>query len=69
MGLVVLAEFGGVSLVAGGPALFAGLWLAVGKRKPVSVRERYVVPTARRGDVSSRQVCWAVGETGTYIEG
>ena len=31
MGLIVLAVFAGVSLVAGGPALFAGLSLALGK--------------------------------------
>lgn len=38
MGLIVLAVFAGVSLVAGGPALFAGLSLAIGKDKSVRTR-------------------------------
>lgn len=38
MGLIVLAVFAGVSLVAGGPALFAGLTLALGKDRAVRTR-------------------------------
>ena len=37
-GLIVLAVFAGVSLVAGGPALFAGLSLALGKGRSGMVR-------------------------------
>ena len=35
---IVLAVFAGVSLVAGGPALAAGLSLALGKNKTVKLR-------------------------------
>ena len=38
MGFIVLAVFAGVSLVAGGPALFAGLSLALGKDRSGRVR-------------------------------
>ena len=38
MGFIVLAVFAGVSLVAGGPALFAGLSLALGKDRSGTMR-------------------------------
>ena len=36
--IIALAVFTGVSLVAGGPALFAGLSLALGKERPGMMR-------------------------------
>ncbi len=38
MGFIVLALFAGVSLVTGGPALFAGLALALGKDRSGTMR-------------------------------